>query len=370
MMEVAETALAPVGSNRYLHAAVLVAVSLVAAWVSDWIVSRGFGRLARRTATDLDDRLIELLHNPVRATVVLVGLVLATLRLDPSSLIESGAIPLTGLTLNLLTTVGIVVWTVAGIRVTGLLLGAAGHPPRFASEQTAPLVRNVVSFLLVAGATYFAFLTWGIDVTAWLASAGILGIAIGFAAKDTLANFFAGFFILTDAPYKVGDYVNLASGERGMVTQVGIRSTRLLTRDDIEITIPNAIIANAKIANESGGRDTRQRLRVPVGVAYGSDIDHVRRVLEEVARADPDVCDDPAPRVRFRAFGESGLDLELLGWIVDPNDRGRVLDALHTAVYKRFAAESIEIPFPKRDLYVKQLPAGFGGPQGRGERTT
>jgi len=220
-----------------------------------------------------------------------------------------------------------------------------------------PLFRNLASIVLVTGAIYFIFLAWGINVTAWLASAGIVGIAVGFAAKDTLANFFAGLFILTDAPYKEGDFIVLDSGERGQVTHLGIRSTRLLTRDDVEITIPNAVMGNAKVVNESSGRWLKKRLRVAVGVAYGSDIDRVRAVLEEEARANRDVCRSPEPRMRFRAFGDSSLDLELLVWIDDPIDSGRITDELNTAIYKRLAKERIEIPYPKRDVYIRQMPA-------------
>ena len=90
--------------------------------------------------------------------------------------------------------------------------------------------------IAIALGTYMVLQVWSVDVTGWLASAGIVGIAVGFAAKDTLANLFSGVFILADRPYKLGDYVNLSSGERGKVTHIGIRSTRLLTRDDIEIT--------------------------------------------------------------------------------------------------------------------------------------
>lgn len=349
--------------NRYVQAAVILAASLVAASVVDFVITRGVGRLARRTSSELDDRVIAVLHRPIRVSVIVAGLVLVTQRLDPSRLVEGGVLPLTGYTLNLLATIAIVVWVIAALRLSAALLEAlsGGSSPRI-EAQAVPLLRNVANLVIVAAAAYFVFLAWGINVTAWLASAGIIGIAVGFAAKDTLANFFAGFFILTDAPYKVGDYVNLASGERGQVTHVGIRSTRILTRDDIEITIPNSIIANDKIANESSGRWTKQRLRVPVGVAYGSDVDLVRRVLEEVGRADPDTCEDPEPRARFRAFGESSLDFELLAWIDDPVDRGRVLDELHTAVYKAFAREGIEIPFPQRDLWVKRLPPRADGP--------
>ena len=159
-----------------------------------------------------------------------------------------------------------------------------------------------------------------------------------------------------DAPYKTGDFIILDTGERGVVTDIGLRSTRLLTRDDIEITVPNGIIGNSKIINEAGGPSESHRIRVAVGTAYGSDIDKVIETLEKVAADNVDVLDNPAPRVRFRRFGESSLDFELLGWIAMPVDRGRVTHELHCAVYKAFLANRIEIPFPQRDLHVRSMP--------------
>jgi small-conductance mechanosensitive channel len=147
--------------------------------------------------------------------------------------------------------------------------------------------------------------------------------------------------------------------ERGKVTQIGIRSTRLLTRDDIEITIPNSVIANSKIVNETGGPHAKRRVRVQVGVAYGSDIDRVREVLMDVANKAPEPMRNPEPRVRFRRFADSALDFELLVWIREPELRGRTLDALNSAVYKRFLKEGIEIAFPQRDLHVRSLPEGW-----------
>jgi small-conductance mechanosensitive channel len=183
-------------------------------------------------------------------------------------------------------------------------------------------------------------------------------LAISFAAKDTLANLFSGVFIVADAPYKLGDFIVLDSGERGEVTHIGIRSTRLLTRDDVEVTVPNSIMGNAKITNESGGPHEKYRLRVKVGVAYGSDIDKVHAVLLDVANSHPDVAREPAPRVRFRGFGDSSLDHELLCWVEKPVKRGLVLHLLNTEIYKRFMVEEIEIPFPQRDvhLYPAQSP--------------
>ena len=117
-----------------------------------------------------------------------------------------------------------------------------------------------------------------------LAGAGVIGIAVGFAARDTLANLISGVSIVADAPYKLGDYIVLDTGERGVVSSLGIRSTRLMTRDDVEVSIPNAVIGSAKIINESGGPWEKYRIRIPVGVAYGSDTELAHRLMLETAR--------------------------------------------------------------------------------------
>ena len=347
-MELWDAFLARFGANRYVQSAVILALTLVASWAIERLLAFGLGRLARRTRSAVDDRLIELLRRPVRVSVVLAGLALVTLRLDPSSLLRSGALDLTRLTLSLLATVTILVWMTTGVRLAALVLDAASGRKGLVQSRTVPLFRNLANVLVVGVAIYFVFVAWGIDVTAWLASAGIVGIAVGFAAKDTLANLFAGVFILTDAPYKVGDIIQLESGERGQVTRVGVRSTRLITTDDVEITVPNSVIAEARIVNESGGRWTKERLRIKLNLPYGCDLQSVRGLLLEIALAEPEVSREPEPRVRVRGFGQLGLELELLAWIEQPIDRGRVSDALYSAVYERFVDAAIDMPFAQR----------------------
>tara|TARA_B100000470_G_C19395797_1_gene217677 strand:- start:79 stop:489 length:411 start_codon:yes stop_codon:yes gene_type:complete len=126
----------------------------------------------------------------------------------------------------------------------------------------------------------------------------------------------------------------------------------MLTRDDVEITIPNAVMGNSKITNESGGPYEKERIRVKVGVAYGTDVDRVEELLMAIAVSHPEIMQEPEPRVRFRAFGDSGLDFELLGWIQEPVLRGRLRHLLCKEIYKAFAEEGIEIPYPKRDVYL------------------
>jgi MscS family membrane protein len=239
------------------------------------------------------------------------------------------------------------------------LLGQIRDRCAVVEERTIPLFDIAATIVVVAFAAYALLQVWNIDATAWLASAGVVGIAVGFAAKDTLANLFAGFFIIADSPYKVGDYIVLDSGDRGEVTRVGIRSTRLLTRDDVEIIIPNAEMANTKVVNESGGRWVKFRIRLKVGVAYGSDVDRVVAVLEREALAHDAVCRVPEPRVRMRGFGDSSLDFELLCWVEHPSERGIVSHHLYMNIYKALGREGIEIPFPQRDVWLRSVPQGM-----------
>ncbi len=345
-----------INSHPLLGFAVILLLGYAAAKIAQMIFTRGLSRLTEKTETEFDDQLIALLHRPVFQTVFLGALALATrsLGLPPA---------FTAAVVKILMTIIVFTWLFAGFPVSRLVLEALGHvKDRFAvvEERTIPLFDITMKLLIFGGASYALLMVWDIDPSPWLASAGVVGIAVGFAAKDTLANLFAGFFIVADAPYKLGDFVILPSGERGQVAHVGIRSTRLLTRDDIEITVPNAQIANAKIINESGGPKEGERIRIKVGVAYGSDVDQVVDVLKRLAVEHEHICAVPSPRVRMRGFGASSLDFELLCWIDDPILRGKLSHELYMEVYKTFNELGIEIPFDQTDLHIKEMPALSG----------
>jgi MscS family membrane protein len=347
------------GDHPLLQVLVLVALSAVIASLASWFLKRVVARAFRKTRTDLDDNLLAALAPPLYVSMLCLGLRVAMERLELSAV----ATERIG---DALASVVVVFWLIAAFRASGLLLKAVAarrERLRMVNPNTITLFDNLAKIALFGIAAYTVLMIWGGDPRGLLTAGGIVGIAVGFAARDTLANLFAGIFIFADAPYKIGDFITLDTGERGMVTHIGIRSTRLLTRDDVQITIPNGLMGNAKITNESGGPHVKHRIRVQVGVAYGSDLDRVRQVLTEVGEAEPLVCEHPEPRVRFRGFGASSLDHELLCWIEEPVLRGRTLDALYTAIYKRFAVEGIEIPYSKHDVYVKEWPGGPAAPE-------
>lgn len=325
-----------------------LAASIVLAYLVRWLMTRVAPRIVAHTHTDYDDQVIEALRTPTFLTVLLFGINLTLILIELPN-------PYYSYCLSALKTAGILTWVIFFGRMAKLLLAALSrNTQRFTlvQPQTLPALGNLTTTVILGGAIYFLLLAWRIDVSAWVASAGIIGLAVSLAARDTLANLFSGLAILADAPFRVGDFIVLETGERGEVTQIGLRSSRLITRDEIEIIVPNSVLANTKIINEAGGPDPRHRVRVQVQVAYGSDMDQVREALLSAAAAEPQVCREPAARVRFRRFEDSGMAVELLAWVPEPVMRGRVLDALNTAVYKRFAEDGINIPFPQRVLHI------------------
>jgi len=221
------------------------------------------------------------------------------------------------------------------------------------------LVIRTISFIIVFLLFYSTAEHFGIPVNAIFASAGIAGLAVAFAAKDTLSNLLGGVTIFMDRPFRTGDYIVLDNNERGEVVQIGLRSTRIQTRDDIMITIPNSILTNTMIVNQSSPKPMF-RVRIKIGVAYGSDINQVETVLLDQVRSNFLAVQYPEPRVRFRNFGDSSLEFELLCWARRPHDRGRLMHSLNTGIYNAFAEAGIEIPFPQRDVHLINEQKGQG----------
>jgi MscS family membrane protein len=329
-------------------ATMLAIGGLLASALTSVLFSRLFLALVSRTETDLDDQVVGHLSRPVAVSVFLGSLYEASQFLaiaDSEQRIINGV----------LGTIAVGIWSVAASRICNSVLYWMDAQSTMVNPRTRPVLDIACKAVIYGAAIWAVFLSWRIDVTAWLASAGIVGVAVGFAAKDTLSNLIAGVFILADAPYRLGDYLILDSGDRGRVTEIGIRATRILTNDDVEIIVPNAIMANARIINESGGPYEKCRIQIQVGVAYGVDIDKVRATLLQAADGVAGVVDHPPPRVRFEAFDDSALDFRLYVYIEVPAMTGRVKDALNVAVYKAFAREEIPIPFPQQDVYLHKI---------------
>ena len=208
--------------------------------------------------------------------------------------------------------------------------------------------------IVYISAIIIALDTLGINVMPFIAGAGVAGIAIGFAAKDTLSNLIAGVLLLIDRPFEIGDRIEVWSAPSGSATwgdvmDIGIRATKINTTDNIEIIIPNNEIMTRDIVNYTASSSSI-RVRVNVGIAYKSDIETAKQAIIEVAESIDYVQKEPAPKVVVRNFGDSSIELQLRVWIHDARKRMDTISDLTDEIKGAFDRVGIEIPFPQRDV--------------------
>lgn len=218
-------------------------------------------------------------------------------------------------------------------------------------EEFAPLFRRLIIILVYTIAIVFVLKHFNQDISSLIVSLGVGSLAIALAAKDTLANMISGFMIMTDRPFRIGDRIQLESGEKGDVYDIGLRSTKILTFDNTLIVVPNQRIVDEKVVNLSYP-DPQIRVSVDVGVAYGTDVDKAKAVLESICVEHPEVVEEPPPKAYLLNFGDSSLDLRVVCRVAQWGDQWRVAEELRMAIYKAFNRENIEIPFPQRVVHM------------------
>jgi small-conductance mechanosensitive channel len=251
--------------------------------------------------------------------------------------------------------------TAAGVVTT--LVARMGERRALAGAVTG-LTQTVARLAVLAIGLLVVLDTAGIEITPLLTALGVGGLAVALALQDSLANVFAGMHLLADQPIRIGDYVKIADTIEGYVTDVGWRSTRVRMLQNNVVVVPNKKVAESVIVNYDLP-EPRMALLIPVGVAYGSDPDHVERVLvEEATRAAgevPGLLSEPAPFVRFiPGFGAYSLDFTLICQVATFVDQYLVQHELRKRILRRLRAEGIEIPFPTQVHIEPGPPAARG----------
>lgn len=329
--------------------ALLIGASLAIALALEFVVLRGLLRVTKRTKTQFDNILVSELRLPVVVTAALAGVFVLT-KVDPVR--ENVLFEPTQLETffgNPSLSVILLAWAFAVNRLVNRIVEAVNDEhSRF---DFAPVFSNVWTLVVIGGTVVVLLSVWGYSISPLLGAAGIAGIAVGFAARDTVANFFGGIALYFDDTYKIGDFVELDTGESGTVVTVGVRSTTLMTRSEALVTVPNSVLNASRVINHSGPQ-RRRRFTVPIGVAYGTNIDAFEQLVLEIAAEESLVLDSPKPRMRFRSFGDSALEYELLCWVGSPTRIRKAHHVLNREIYRRLLDAGIEIPYPKRDVNV------------------
>jgi small-conductance mechanosensitive channel len=257
----------------------------------------------------------------------------------------------------------ITLWTILHLAVFFILLFyLSGKLRNWIADQLLTRTRmdvgarqatgSIIRYFIVVVGFVIILQTAGIDLTTLNVLAGAVGIGLGFGLQNIVSNFISGLIILFERPIKVGDRIVVGNVE-GDVVRIGARSTEVVTNDNITIIVPNSRFITEEVINWSHN-DRKVRFRIPVSVAYGSDVRLVERLLLEVAANDPDILDTPAPGVRLMEFGDNGLQFELRAWSTTLIHRkGLLVSNLNFAILDKFNEQGIEIPFPRRDLRIR-----------------
>lgn len=212
-------------------------------------------------------------------------------------------------------------------------------------------IRRFTKYVVLTIGGLLALDTVGIKLSSLAAVGAVVMVGIGFGLQNITQNFISGLIILLERPIKVGDFVEV-KGVSGRVIEIGARSTLINTRDDITIIVPNSQFISEQVINESLS-GIRTRYHVNVGVAYGSDVEKVQKILLRVAKENPNILENPGPKVFFKDFGASSLDFDLTVWISDMWNFEGFLSELRFSIDKAFREEGIEIPFKQVDLHFR-----------------
>ncbi len=218
-------------------------------------------------------------------------------------------------------------------------------------------VASLVRYVVLGIAFIVVLQLMGIDMTSLALLFGALGVGIGFGLQNITNNFVSGLIILLERPIKVGDRIEMR-GVSGDVTNISMRATTIRTNDNISMIVPNSDFITSTVINWSH-TDRNVRFNFPVSVSYKEDPERVRGILLEVARENDGVLAFPPPDVLFNEYGDNAIVLNLRVWTRDYTDRPGVLKSqLYYAIFRKFREHGIEIPYPQRDVHIKELPGG------------
>ncbi|BBO81669.1 hypothetical protein DSCO28_22350 [Desulfosarcina ovata subsp. sediminis] len=257
---------------------------------------------------------------------------------------------------------------IAATPIKSLLLIVLGYLEQNLAARTETNLDNIVIDLLnkfsgaivYATAVVIALDVMGVNVMPFIAGAGVMGVAVGFAAKDTLSNLIAGILLIIDRPFEIGDRIEVWSAPAGSATwgdviDIGLRATRIKTTDNIVVIIPNNEIMTRDIVNYTI-LSSSIRVRVNIGIAYDADIAKAKQLIIQAAQTADWILAHPAPKVVVRNFGDSSVGLQLRVWIQDARKRMDTISHVTDTVKTVFDQNGIEIPYPKRDITIVRHP--------------
>lgn len=335
----------------------IIALTLVALVYifATWLARRFLPRLARRTETDLDDQLISISGRELRWLIFIFALQIATVRL----VFLSAGVKSLLLDIYFILALGIT------IRITWKLINLIEEQARLQMEsedreqQMAPLIKLAGMLARILAIVVFISILlshFGVNVTAIAAALGLGGLAVSLAARDTVADGIAGFIILIDQPFRIGDRIEIQNlGTWGDVTDIGLRTTSIRTRDNRMVIIPNSTIGTNEIVNYSYP-DPEYRIQTHIGIAYGTPIENIKKIVLEAMQGVEGVLENRPIDVLYHEMGDSAMIFRVRWWIETYADNRRVMDRVHIALQEAIDKAGFESPFNTQTIDLQINP--------------
>jgi small-conductance mechanosensitive channel len=336
-------------AEDWINLGLSLLVVIIGYLVGTWTIRRLLPRVVRRTTTPFDDDLLKATGDDVRWLIVLLALNFATGRL----------LFLRAEFKSVLGDVYFVVATVLVTRMVWRLINLADQTARkWAAHEDREQQLTPIIDLAVRGARLVAVVAvisvllshFGLDVTAIAAVAGLLGLGIGLAARDTIADIISGIIIFVDQPFRVGDRIEVrAVNTWGDVAEIGLRSTRIVTRDNRMVIVPNSVAGGTEVINYSYP-DPTFRVQTDVGVSYDADVESARQVIIDTVRQVEGVMPEKPVDALYNEMGDSAMIFRVRWWLESYSGRRRSIDQVHTALQAALTEAGMSAPFPTQSL--------------------
>jgi MscS family membrane protein len=340
-----------ISENSYLRFLAVLVITIIIAFLAKIILKQVLKPLAKKTKTKIDDLVIKSISSIIFYIVLLLGFKFG---LQNFELRENVQAIFDGIINTLL----IFIITLLLLKIISSFALQWMKEWKFKTKTTAderliPFLQKILKAVVIILALIFVFNAWKINISPLLATAGIAGLAIGLAVKDSLNNILGGLQLVLDKTFKVGDKVQLESGEMGTILDIGLRSTKLKTYDNEVIYIPNGYLANAKLKNFTHP-DVSIRVNVNFGVVYGSNTQKVQKVVLGAIKNIETVIEEPEPVVQFLNMSDFSLDFVARAWVKSYKEAYSTQLKMTDEIYNALNKANIGIPFPTRTVYTKK----------------
>ncbi|MBI3026579.1 mechanosensitive ion channel family protein [Candidatus Woesearchaeota archaeon] len=336
-------------TNKYIHSTILLLVFYLVSQLFVLLTQKIILKITKKTKTEIDDLIVSKTSKPISFILLIIGLRLAIIphpiRPYLLDIIEH---VISTLIIGIITYVIIVIFDILIINWGKKF---ASKTESKVDDEIVVLFQRFSRIILSFIGIIFILDAWGIKVGPLLASLGIVGIAVAFALQNTLGNIFGGVSLIVDRSITVGDFIRLDEQTEGFVTDIGLRSTKIKSRDGDLIILPNGKLADSKIYNYHKPLPTT-RIVIDFGVKYGSDVENVRKIILNEILNIKTILKDPAPIVVFDEFGDFALKFKAYFWVESIEKRVEVKEAAITAIYNTLNNNKIGIPFPTRTVYL------------------